>query len=279
MLASEVTRAIGAARSIAASVGLAADDAIVLHNSNKLAVRLLPCDVLVRVAPVEHQGAQFEIDLAQRLTDAGCPVGVLEPRVEPRVHHLDGFVVTFWTYYEPVTTGPLPPAEYALALRRLHAGMRTVDLPMPHFTDRVEEAQQLVADRERTHELPEADRALLGDTLRDLRRAIGDRGGVQLLHGEPHPGNLLATEHGPLFIDLETSCHGPVEFDLAHAPEEVAEHYPDIDPVLLRQCRILMLAMITAWRWDRADQFPDGRRIGEEWLGQIRTALARDGLG
>jgi hypothetical protein len=33
---SDITRAIAAATSIAASLGLRADDAIVLHNSNKL---------------------------------------------------------------------------------------------------------------------------------------------------------------------------------------------------------------------------------------------------
>ncbi|MFE1199320.1 phosphotransferase family protein [Streptomyces olivaceoviridis] len=54
------------------------------------------------------------------------------------------------------------------------------------------------------------------------RRAIDDRGAVeQLLHGEPHPGNVLSTKNGPLFIDLETCCRGPVEFGLAHVPEAV----------------------------------------------------------
>jgi hypothetical protein len=46
---------------------------------------------------------------------------------------------------------------------------------------------------------------------------------------------------------------------------------------LLRDCRILVLAMISAWRWDRDDQLPDGHRLGAEWLGQIRAALDRDG--
>ena len=80
--------------SIASSLGLAVDDAIVLHNSNKLALRVLPCEVLARVAPVAHQVAQFEIELAQRLVESGCPVAALEPRVEPRVYERDGFVVT-----------------------------------------------------------------------------------------------------------------------------------------------------------------------------------------
>jgi len=136
-----------------------------------------------------------------------------------------------------------------------------------------------VASRDHTPALADADRELLGNTLRRLRQVIGGRGGAeQLLHGEPHPGNVLTTKNGLLFIDLETCCRGPVEFDLAHAPEEVSEHYPGVDQELLRQCRILVLAMITTWRWDRDDQLPNGRRLGTEWLRQIRTAVARNGF-
>jgi hypothetical protein len=279
MKASEARRAVAAARSTASALGLTADDALVLHDSNKLTLRLLPCDVLARVAPVAQQVAQFEVELAQRLAESGCPVAALEPRAEPRVHERDGFAVTLWTYYEPVTPREVSPADYATALELLHTGMRKVDVPTPHFTDRVEQAQQLVANRDRTPALADADRELLGDTLRSLRRAIGERGGAeQLLHGEPHPGNVLTTQNGLLFIDLETCCRGPVEFDLAHAPEEVGEHYPGVDHDLLRECRVLVLAMITTWRWDRDDQLPDGRRLATEWLRQIRAALDRKGL-
>ncbi|MCO5970682.1 phosphotransferase enzyme family protein [Actinoallomurus soli] len=278
MQASEIPRAVAAAMSAASSLGLTADDAIILQDSNKLTLRLLPCDVLARVAPVAHQVARFELELAQRLAQSGCPVAALEPRAEPRAYERDGFVVTLWTYYEPVTPREVSPTDYANALRRLHAGMRELDVPTPHFTTRVEQAQQLVADRDRTPALARADRELLGDTLRSLRRVIGERGGSeQLLHGEPHPGNVLTTKNGLLFIDLETCCRGPVEFDLAHAPEEVGEHYPGIDQDVLRECRLLVLAMITTWRWDRDDRLPNGRRLGAEWLGQIRAALDRNG--
>jgi hypothetical protein len=279
MQAPEVRRAMAAAMSIASSLGLTVGDAIVLQDSNKLTLRLLPCDVLARVAPVAHQVSQFEVELAQRLAESGCPVAVLEPRVDPRVYERDGFVVTLWTYYQPAAPPrEVSPADYASALGRLHAGMRKLGIAAPHFTDRVEQAQRLVGSRDRTPALADADRELLGDTLRSLRRVIGDRGaGEQLLHGEPHPGNVLTTKNGPLFIDLETCCRGPVEFDLAHAPEEVSEHYPDVNQDLLRECRILVLAMITAWRWDRDDQLPNGRQLGTEWLSQIRAALDRKG--
>jgi aminoglycoside phosphotransferase (APT) family kinase protein len=280
MQASEVPRARAAAMLAASSLDLRVDDAIVLHDSNKLTLRLLPCDVVARVAPVAHQAAQVEIVLAQRLANSGSPVAALDPRVEPRVYERDGFVVTLWTYYEPAAPREVSPADYANALGRLHAGLRKLDVPAPHFTDRVEQAQQLVASRDHTPALADADRELLGNTLRCLRRVIGERGGAeQLLHGEPHPGNVLTTKNGLLFVDLETCCRGPVEFDLAHAPEEVSEHYPGVSQDLLRECRILVLAMIATWRWDRGDQLPNGRQLGMEWLSQIRAALDRNGLG
>jgi len=271
----ETQRATQAAISSASLLGLTAHDTAVLHNSNKLTLRLRPCDVLARVAPAAHQCAQLEVDVAQRLAEVGSPVAALE---SPKVFVRDNYVVTLWAYYEPVTTHPVPTAEYVGALERLHAGMRRVDLPTPHFTDRVSEAQMLVADQARTPELADQDRVFLASTLARMRRGVSERGRPeQLLHGEPHPGNLLSTHTGPLFIDFETCCRGPIEFDLAHAPDEVGDRYPGVDHQLLRDCRTLMLAMITAWRWDRDDQFPDGHRLGIEWLNELRTATAQSG--
>ncbi len=257
--------------SIASALDLTVNDAVVLHNSNKLAVRLLPCDVFARVAPLGQEVAQFEVELAQRLAETESPVAALEPRVKPRTHERDGFVVTLWTYYPSVTPREVAPVPYANALKRLHAGMRKLDVVTPHFTDRVSEAQQLVANRDQSPALADADRELLSGTLGSLRRTITDRGAAeQLLHGEPHPGNVLSTKNGPVFIDLETCCRGPVEFDLAHVPDEVIEHYPDVDQDLLGECRGLVLAMVTAWRWDAGDQFPNGRRVARELVSTLR---------
>jgi Ser/Thr protein kinase RdoA (MazF antagonist) len=270
MRTSETERATQAALSSASLLGLTAHDAVVLHNSNALTLRLRPCDVVARVAPAAHQCAQLEVDVAQQLARAGSPVAALR---SDQVFAQGEYVVTFWTYYAPVTTPPLTGREYAGALQRLHAGMRGVDVVTPHFTDRVSTAQALVADHARTPDLVAADRAVLAGMLQRMRRAVTESGRPeQLLHGEPHPGNLIPTRTGPLFIDFETCCRGPIEFDLAHAPDEVADRYPGADHRLLRDCRALVLAMITAWRWDRDDQLPDGRRLGLEWLDQLRKS-------
>ena len=253
--------------SIASALDLPVDDAVVLQNSNKLALRLLPCDVFARVAHAGHASAQFEVNLAQRLAGTESPVAALEPRAEARGYERDGFEVTLWTYYEPVTH-EVPAADYANALQRLHAGMRTLDLRTPHFTDRVAEARHNVAS---TPLVDEAERDLLSTTLRDLERSIIDRGAPeQLLHGEPHPDNVLNTKNGPTFIDLETCCHGPVEFDVAHVPAAVSEHYPDLDEALLRDCRGLVLAMVASHRCHPGDQFPNGQRALRDLLGALQ---------
>jgi hypothetical protein len=260
MEVSDVSRAVAAATSIAVRCNLPVDDATVVHNSNKLALRLLPCDAFARVAHGGREVAQLEVNVAQGLAESeGCPVAALDPRVAPRVYEQDGFEVTLWTYYGPQTPREVSPADYASALLGLHAGMRRVAVTAPHFTDRVAEAQHLISGRDRTPALADLDRELLTNTLRTLRRSVGDRGvAEQLLHGEPHPGNVLSAKNGPLFIDLETCCRGPVEFDLAHVPEEVSGRYPKIDPALLRDCRTLVLAMVAAWRLDPGDEFPNG---------------------
>src|SRR3990172_11325636 len=98
----QVRSAVCAALSSASALGLRADDAVVLHNSNRIAVRLLPCDVLARVAHVAHQAgvkAEFEVEVARRLAETDSPVAELELRVEPRVYERARFAVPLFTYY------------------------------------------------------------------------------------------------------------------------------------------------------------------------------------
>jgi aminoglycoside phosphotransferase (APT) family kinase protein len=276
----DVPRAVAAARSAASALGLSADEAIVLHASNRLALRLLPSDVLARVASDAHEAAQFEVDLTLRLAGTDTPVAALDPRVAPRVYACDGFTITLWTYYAAESSHQLAPAAYADALSRLHIGMHEVDLSTPHYTDRVKEAETLVASLDRTQDFTDADQDLLTHTLRSVSRAISERRArEQLLHGEPHPGNVLNTKNGPLFIDLETCCRGPIEFDLAHVPDAVSDRYPNVDQSLLRQCRVLALAMVAAWRLDPEDRLPSGRQAAREILSALRAGPPYPRLG
>ena len=272
---SKVQRAVEAARLTARELGLRVADAVGVHNSARIAVCLPPCAVLARIGPQAWgDGFQFEAEVARRLAETGSPVGELEPRAEPRVYVRDAFALTLWTYYEQV--GEVAPADYADALVRTHAGLRQIDLAAPHINERVAAWVEEVNDPEGMPELPGPEREFLSDTFRRVRSAI-DRWDIddQLLHGEPHPGNLLSTRRGPLFIDLHTCQRGPVEYDLAYAPEEVAAHYPGADQELVHQFRVLMWAGITTMRWSPQDQFPDRDYWRVEGLNRLRAALGR----
>ncbi len=280
---SDIRTAVRAAMSTASALHLTADDAIVLNDSNRLVLRLLPCDVIARVAPVAFQTvgeyslwadyqarAEIEVEVVHRLAETGSPVAGLDPRVEPRVYVRNGFVIDMWTYFDPVQSD-VAPADYAHALQRLHAAMRQIDVTTPHFMDRVADTQHWVASRDVTPELTDADRELLADTLGNLRRSIIDRGAAeQLLHGEPHEWNVLNTRHGPLFIDFENCVRGPTEYDLAWVPEQVSEHYPNADQELLGECRGLMLAIVAAHFWRPDSEHPNARQGRAEFLNGVR---------
>ena len=75
------------------------------------------------------------------------------------------------------------------------------------------------------------------------------------------------------------SADGLVEFDLAHVPEAVSEHYPDANQELVQECRELVLAMVASWRWDVGDQFPNGRQAGRAILRLLRDGPPWPALG
>ncbi|MBA8792954.1 aminoglycoside phosphotransferase (APT) family kinase protein [Friedmanniella endophytica] len=270
MRPADLARATGAALAVARSVGLSADDAVVLHDSNKVALRLTPCEVLARVGEAAGHGTALELDRALALRDAGCPVGDVLPDLDPVVRTHDGFAVTLWVYYPPAAP-ELTPSAYADALARLHAGMRTLALPVPRWTDRVGEALTVIESPAESPALTDDDRTFLAGRMARLRAAVEQRGAPeQLLHGEPHRGNVLRTADGPRFIDFETLCVGPVAFDLAHVPDAACAHYPGLDPSLLAHCRQLVLAVVAAWRWQRGDAFPDRERWAHTFVRTLR---------
>jgi Ser/Thr protein kinase RdoA (MazF antagonist) len=52
--------------------------------------------------------------------------------------------------------------------------------------------------------------------MNEVRRAFGAAGDLRhlRLHGDCHPGNLLWTDAGPHFVDLDDACNGPAMQDL-----------------------------------------------------------------
>ncbi|MEZ4618025.1 MAG: phosphotransferase [Caldilineaceae bacterium] len=187
----------------------------------------------------------------------------------------DGFAITFWTYY---AVGRDCAGAYVDALLRIHAGLRQIDLAAPHINVRLAGWAAEVDDPAQTPDLPDSDRDFLRSTFSCARSAISKwETKDQLLHGEPHPGNLLNTNQGPIFIDLQTCQRGPIEYDLAFVPEEAALLYPGANQELVHQFRILNWAGFTTMRWRATDQFPDQAYWRGEGFNRLRTVLDLDG--
>lgn len=68
----EAGRAVAAAMSSASELDLVVNDAVVLNDSNRLVVRLLPCDIVARVSsgPVEYDLAWVPRTVSERYPDA-----------------------------------------------------------------------------------------------------------------------------------------------------------------------------------------------------------------
>jgi len=135
--------------------------------------------------------------------------------------------------------------------------MRKLDVTTPHFTDRVAEAQQLVASRDQTRRSPRGTGSFSA-TLE--KHKTNDRQprrrGATACTANP-PGNVLSTKNGPLSSTLRPVQWGPVEFDLAHVPKRSSSTIRTLTRKLIGECRGLVLAMVAAWRWDAGDEFPE----------------------
>lgn len=269
----ERRRAVGAAVSLAGSLGLTADDAVILHDSNRIVIRVLPCDIVARVSPIGWYSPVREVELARLLaTETDAPIAGLDPRVDPVIFERDDFEIGLWTYFEPGPSPELSPDDYSKILERLHGALRQIDMASPTFTDRLAGIQQWLSDGEVVPDLVHEDRDLLVQRLQPSSRLLTDvTERQQLLHGEPHPGNVLNPVEGPVFIDFENCARGPVEYDLAWVPTAVSNRYPGVDREVLDECRGFVLALVAAHRWRHDDQHPSGRRSGIAFLDVLRT--------
>ena len=100
--------AVRAAVSVAARLGVACAEPVVLADGANVIVHLSPSPVVAKVAastpairPDVGTWLQRELDIALFLTRAGAPVLAPSCEVPATVHRGDGQVMSFWTYLKP----------------------------------------------------------------------------------------------------------------------------------------------------------------------------------
>ena len=243
-----------------------------------LMVHLRPAPVVARVATCMPKlrapiaaWLDREIAATKFLSGHGAPVVAPSGELPPGPHEHDGFAISFWTYVQPDPDRIATADDCSAMLGDLHAVLRSYPGELPMLgADDIPRGLELL------------DRAgdVLSEEDADLLRAAAERlrpfwetpgGDVQPLHGDAHPGNLIATrEDGLVWIDFEDVCRGPVEWDLATMMDpgaEAAHHRPD--PEVMARCTELRALQVALALTSFYDDFGDL----EGWDEGIRSML------
>ncbi len=181
-------------------------------------VHLAPAPVVARVATLTPllrsdpaRPAGREVALAGVLAAAGAAVVAPSALLPPGPHVHDGLTLSFWTHVTvlPDTPSPGGAAAALAALHEVLAGLPATGEPLDTPLDDL----AVFSARAGAWGVSPAVRARTADQVEALRPRLA--GPVRVLHGDAHPGNLLATPDGWRWTDLEDTCAGPLAWDLA----------------------------------------------------------------
>jgi Phosphotransferase enzyme family len=218
LVPARVATAMTAARAVAAAHGLRGIEPHLVHDGVNVVLHLTPAPVIARVATltrlVRPDGLTpftREVSLAATLAAAGAPVVPPSDLLPPGPHRHEGTVLSFWTHVTVLPEAP-GPAEVAAAFTELHGHLAERPVVGTPLDTPLGDLQTFLA-RASAWGIPESDLTALEARLADLRPALA--GPARRLHGDTHPGNLLATPAGWRWTDLEDTCSGPLAWDLA----------------------------------------------------------------
>ena len=166
-------------------------------------------------------------------------------------------MLTLWSYCPPGPAREQPELELGSALRAFHEALADFPSPLPLFTEKVDGAAALFADATATPELPASDRRLTAAIYDKVRPRLETVGTGSRLHGEPHSENVIWTLSGPVFVDFEAVCSGPVEWDLGFLPEQAREAFPERDQALIASLREAISFCVAAWCWAQRGRAPE----------------------
>jgi hypothetical protein len=215
MMAGGIARYEAALQTAAARVHLDTRDAVVLHIRANAVYHLPREDVVARIrfaaagldAILERISAAIQVTrwlISQRFL-ATEPLDIDQPITVP------GHVATFWRYVT-VTGGEGGTADLGHLIRHLHSlPLAPVRLPASNLLG------SLRADLAASTEVPARQQRWLLARADDLEQQYRDSQtvlGTGLVHGDAHPGNLLATPGGIVLADWDSVGHGPRELDL-----------------------------------------------------------------
>jgi hypothetical protein len=260
---------------VAAGLGIEAPQATVLADWNNTVVLLVPTTIVAKVGTSHFRDARLEslereLALTAYLAARGAPVIRPVRDVSPGPHVWRDLVVTLWEYVEPVGGAALLGTEVAAAIKVVHAALADFDGTVPPFTLELDDAERLLKP-DRSPALEPVDRTFLLSVIDDVRSELGTlRSACRPLHGSPHSANWLVSADGPLLLDFETACRGPLEWDLAALDNEALGYFPYADRESILIMRRMRSVCVAAKCWVAPERAPQLREAAHVHLRLLR---------
>jgi aminoglycoside phosphotransferase (APT) family kinase protein len=172
--------------------------------------------------------ADLDFVVAPERPRGGCLVPALDDRFAVAVYrHVDGTAFAWGDElpaadraalvdriaslhtHRPLADAAITPADghavpHREALDAILAGAR---IPADRGPYAEPAARLIAANRDRILASIDRHTEMAGELMRDPGPAV-------VTHGEPHPGNVIVTESGPVLVDWDTACLAPPERDL-----------------------------------------------------------------
>ena len=215
--------ALAAAQAVAREHGVACDEAVRIAAGSNVLVHLKPAPVVARVmtgTAVLHDDAERWLArevavgafLAERTGLVVPPTDILPPGP----HEQDGLWMTLWKFVPHDEQAPPPePRELGRSLRELHAALADFPGDLAPLSEIRDWLERLLAELRPSPSLTGQDIDWLRVKLDALTPAVFESSlPAQALHGDASISNLLRTESGLVWNDLEDVCTGPVAWDL-----------------------------------------------------------------
>ena len=220
----EAEDALAAAQAVAREHGVACDEAVRIAAGSNVLVHLKPAPVVARVmtgTAILHDDVEQWLArevavgafLAER-TDLVVPPSDVLP---PGPHEHDGLWMTLWKFVPHDEQSPPPgPRELGRSLRGLHAALAGFPGDLAPLSEIRDWLERLLAELRPSPTLTQQDLDWLRIELEALTPAVFESSLLaQALHGDASMSNLLRTDGGLVWNDLEDVCAGPVAWDIS----------------------------------------------------------------
>jgi hypothetical protein len=215
--------ALAAAQAVAREHGVACDEAVLIAAGSNALVHLKPAPVVARVmtgTAVLHDDVERwltrEVAVGAFLAEGAAAVVAPSDLLPPGPHEHDGLWMTMWNFVSHDAQAPPPePRELGRSLRELHAALAGFQGDLAPLSEIRDWLERLIGQLRPSPALTRQDIEWLRFRLGALSPAVFESSlPTQALHGDVSMGNLLRTESGLVWNDLEDVCAGPVAWDV-----------------------------------------------------------------